>query len=187
LALASDGHCEERSDAAVQITASGLLRFARNDSALTNMNKDFSKPYRGGLVGKEHHFALTVYFEDTDTAQIVYYANYLKFLDRARTDMLEAVGIDHAAVHNAGDGAYAVAEVRIRYLRSAKVGDTLLVRSHLLEVRAAAVTIHQRVMRGDELMAEADVTAVFITPDGRPQRQPREWMEKFRALVVQEG
>src|SRR5687768_6767355 len=111
------------------------------------MSSPFEKPYRGGLVGNEHHFALTVYFEDTDTAQIVYYANYLKFLDRARTDMLEAVGIDHAAVHNAGEGAYAVAQVDIRYLRSAKVGDNLLIRSRLLGLRAAAVTIHQRVMR----------------------------------------
>ena len=151
------------------------------------MISDFSKPYRGGLVGKEHHFALTVYFEDTDTAQIVYYANYLKFMERARTDMLRAIGIDHAAVHHAGDGAYAVAEANIRYLRSARIGDDLLIVSTLHEVRAASVRIHQRVMRGEELLTEADVTAVFITPDGRPQRQPREWIDKFKPLLVQEG
>jgi len=146
----------------------------------------FDTPYRGGLVGKEHHFALTVYFEDTDTAQIVYYANYLKFLDRARTDMLQAVGIDHAAVHNSGGGAYAVAEVGIRYRQSAHVGDNLLVRTSLRAVRAASLQVHQRVMRGDELLAQADVTAAFLTPEGRPQRQPREWIEKFKALIVQE-
>jgi acyl-CoA thioester hydrolase len=147
----------------------------------------FDMPYRGGLVGNEHHFALTVYFEDTDTAQIVYYANYLKFLDRARTDMLEAVGIDHAAVHRAGLGAYAVAAVDIRYLRSAHVGDHLLVVTKLEQVRAASLLIHQRVMRGAETLAEAQVTAAFITPDGRPQRQPREWVGKFKALIGQEG
>ena len=48
-------------------------------------------PYRGGFVGAEHHFALTVYFEDTDTAGVVYYANYLKFMERARSDMIRAV------------------------------------------------------------------------------------------------
>ena len=53
----------------------------------------FDQPYRGGFVGTEHRFALTVYFEDTDTAGIVYYANYLKFMERARSDMLRAVGI----------------------------------------------------------------------------------------------
>jgi len=148
---------------------------------------DFSKPYRGGLVGKAHHFALTVYFEDTDTAQIVYYANYLKFMDRARTDMLQCVGIDHAAVHNGGEGAYAVAEVNIRYVRSAYVGDDLLVVTELREVRAASIRVHQRVMRGDEKLAEAEVTAAFLTPQGRPQRQPKDWVETFEGLVVREG
>ncbi|QIK78900.1 YbgC/FadM family acyl-CoA thioesterase [Sphingomonas piscis] len=148
---------------------------------------DLSKPYRGGLVGKTHQFALTVYFEDTDTAQIVYYANYLKFMDRARTDMLQCVGIDHAAVHIEGGGAYAVAEVNIRYLRSAHVGDDLLVLTELREVRAASIRVHQRVMRGAEKLAEAEVTAAFLTPQGRPQRQPRDWMDTFNSLVVQEG
>lgn len=147
----------------------------------------FDTPYRGGMVGNEHRFALTVYFEDTDTAQIVYYANYLKFLDRARTDMLEAVGISHAEVHRSGLGAYAVASVDIRYLRSAHVGDHLLVLTRVEQVRAASLVIHQRVMRGDELLADAHVTAAFITPDGRPQRQPREWIGKFRALIEREA
>ncbi|MFL6733963.1 MAG: YbgC/FadM family acyl-CoA thioesterase [Sphingomicrobium sp.] len=147
----------------------------------------FDTPYRGGLVGHEHRFALTVYFEDTDTAQIVYYANYLKFMDRARTDMLEAVGIHHASVHRQGSGAYAVAHVDIRYLSSAHVGDHLLVVSRLKQVRAASLIIHQRVMRGTELLAQADVTAAFLTPEGRPQRQPREWIEKFEALLGEEA
>ncbi|MEO6361578.1 MAG: YbgC/FadM family acyl-CoA thioesterase [Sphingomicrobium sp.] len=146
----------------------------------------FDTPYRGGLVGNEHHFALTVYFEDTDTAQIVYYANYLKFLDRARTDMLEAVGISHAAVHREGRGVYAVAAVDIRYLSSARAGDHLLVLTRLEQVRAASLLIHQRVMRGPETLAEARVTAAFITPQGRPQRQPREWIEKFKAMIGRE-
>ena len=54
-------------------------------------------PYRGGFVGTEHHFALSVYFEDTDAYGIVYYANYLKFMERARSDMIRAVGVDQAA------------------------------------------------------------------------------------------
>src|SRR3989337_1440492 len=53
----------------------------------------FDQPYRGGFVGAEHRFALTVYFEDTDTAGIVYYANYLKFMERARSDMIRAAGV----------------------------------------------------------------------------------------------
>ena len=147
----------------------------------------FDTPYRGGMVGNEHHFALTVYFEDTDTAQVVYYVNNQKFIERARSDKLLAVGIDHAAVHLSGGGVYVVAQVNIRYLSPARIGDDLLIVSRLLEVRAASIRIQQRVMRGAELLAEAVVTAAFIGSDGRPQRQPREWIETFRPLVAREG
>jgi acyl-CoA thioester hydrolase len=143
------------------------------------------RPYRGGFVGPEHHFALTVYFEDTDTAGIVYYANYLKFMERARSDMIRAAGVDQVGIHHSGGGAYAVAEVAIRYLRPARLGDDLVVVSTVDEVRAVSVLIHQRVMRGAELLTDARVTAAFLTPDGRPQRQPREWVERFKAIGQQ--
>lgn len=141
-------------------------------------------PYRGGFVGKEHHFALTVYFEDTDTAGVVYYANYLKFMERARSDMLRAVGVDQRQVLDAGEGAYYVAEVNIRYLRSARLSDDLIVVSTVQEVRAASVLIQQRVIRGDELLTDARVTAAFLDANGRPQRQPREWVDKFKAMLA---
>ena len=142
----------------------------------------FDKPYHGGFVGKEHRFALTVYFEDTDTAGIVYYANYLKFMERARSDMLRAAGIDQRAAKEDGTGVYAVAEVGIKYVRPAKLGDDLLVLSTVQLVRAASVVIHQRVMRGSELLADACVTAAFLGPDDRPRRQPRDWVERFQQL-----
>jgi acyl-CoA thioester hydrolase len=143
---------------------------------------NFDTPYRGGFVGREHHFALTVYFEDTDTAGIVYYANYLKFMERARSDMIRAVGVDQRAAKDAGEGVYAVAEVAIRYLRPARLGDDLLVLSTVEQVRAASVLIHQRVMRGSEQLTDARVTAAFLDPSDRPKRQPREWVEKFKAI-----
>ncbi len=143
---------------------------------------DLDTPYRGGFVGREHHFALTVYFEDTDTAGIVYYANYLKFMERARSDMLRAAGIDQRAAKEAGEGVYAVAEVNIRYLRPARLGDDLVVLSTVEQVRAASVVIHQRVMRGAEGLADARVTAAFLDPGDRPKRQPKAWVEKFKAI-----
>jgi acyl-CoA thioester hydrolase len=142
----------------------------------------FETPYRGGFIGPEHHFALSVYFEDTDTAQIVYYANYLKYMERARSDMLRAVGIDQRAAMEAGGGVYAVADVAIRYLRPARLGDDLLVVSTIDTVRAATVAIHQRVMRGTEILTESRVTAAFLSSDGRPRRQPAEWVAAFRAI-----
>src|SRR3954469_25092697 len=72
-------------------------------------------PYRGGFVGSEHRFALCVYFEDTDAYGIVYYANYLKFMERARSDFLRAVGVDQAAELSRSGSAYAVVEVDIKY------------------------------------------------------------------------
>jgi len=146
------------------------------------VNTDLDTPYRGGFVGPEHHFALTVYFEDTDTAGIVYYANYLKFMERARSDMIRAAGVDQVAAHHEGQGAYAVAEVNIRYLRPAKLGDDLVVVSTVDEVRGVSVLIHQRVMRGQEVLTDARVTAAFLDASGRPQRQPKEWVAKFKGI-----
>jgi len=140
-------------------------------------------PYRGGFVGAEHHFALTVYFEDTDTAGVVYYANYLKFMERARSDMIRAAGIDQREVLEAGNGAYYVAEASIRYLRPARLADDLVVVSTIEDIRAASVVIQQRVIRGDELLTEARVTAAFLDANGRPQRQPKEWIEKFKQIA----
>ena len=142
----------------------------------------FDHPYRGGFVGSAHRFALTVYFEDTDTAGIVYYANYLKFMERARSDMLRAVGVDQREAKESGEGVYAVAEVSIRYLRPAQLADDLVIVSTVEAVRAASVTIHQRVMRGPETLADAHVTAAFLDPQNRPKRQPRAWVEKFKSI-----
>jgi acyl-CoA thioester hydrolase len=133
-------------------------------------------------VGGSHRFALRVYFEDTDVAGIVYYANYLRFMERARSDMLRLIGVDQRAALESGAGVYAVAEVAIKYRSSAKLGDDLVIVTDLEEVRAASVLIHQRVMRGDEILTDATVTAAFLTPEGRPRRQPRAWVEAFERL-----
>jgi acyl-CoA thioester hydrolase len=141
-------------------------------------------PYRGGFVGREHRFALSVYFEDTDAYGIVYYANYLKFMERARSDFIRAVGVDQVAELRSTGSAYAVVEVDIRYRMPARLGDDLQVVSTVDQVRASSVHIQQRVMRGPELLTDARVTAAFLDGDGRPRRQPREWVEKFNQIVL---
>jgi acyl-CoA thioester hydrolase len=148
------------------------------------LSSNFDTPYRGGFVGSEHRFALTVYFEDTDTAGIVYYANYLKFMERARSDMIRAAGIDQRAELDSSGSAYAVADVSIKYRKPAYLGDDLVVVSTILAVRAVSVTIQQRVMRGAELLTDGQVTAAFLTSDQRPQRQPREWVERFERIAA---
>jgi len=135
----------------------------------------------GRFDGLEHHFALRVYFEDTDLAGVVYYANYLKFMERARSDMLRCAGIDQRGAIEGGIGVYVVAEANIKYRSSAKLDDDLLVLSEVKEVRAASCLIHQRVMRGHDILADAMITAAFIS-EGRPKRQPRAWVEAFERL-----
>ena len=140
------------------------------------------QPYEGAWVGSTHHFALRVYFEDTDVAGIVYYANYLKFIERARSDMLRSAGIDQRSVLEETGGVYVVAEARIKYRRPARLDDALVVLSQVIEVRAASCVIHQRVMRGSHLLADAMITAAFLSGEGRPKRQPLAWMETFERL-----
>lgn len=135
------------------------------------------------MRGKTHLFPLRVYFEDTDVAGIVYYANYLRFIERARSDMLRLIGVDQRGALEGGEGVYAVAELSVKYRAPAKLGDDLLVLTEIEAVRAASVLIHQRVMRGDQLLADARVKAAFLTPDGRPRRQPSAWVEAFERLL----
>ena len=147
-------------------------------------SKELDTPYRGGFQGTEHRFALSVYFEDTDAYGIVYYANYLKFMERARSDFIRAVGVDQAAELRSTGSAYAVVEVDIKYRKPARLSDDLQVISAVQQVRASSVDIHQRVMRGPELLTDARVTAAFLDGQGRPRRQPSDWVEKFKAITT---
>lgn len=143
-------------------------------------------PYHGHFDGKRHLFAVRVYFEDTDFSGVVYHARYLHFMERARSDMLACLGIDQRAVHAAGDGAYAVTEIALKYKKPAHFDDALVVTSTAVAVRAASCDIHQRVSRNGELLLDARVTAAFVGPDGRPKRQPKEWIAAFDAIIEHE-
>lgn len=140
-------------------------------------------PVSGRFDGIEHLFPVRVYFEDTDLSGVVYHANYLRFMERARSDMLRCAGIDQRAAHEAGEGVYVVRNIAIRYVAPARLDDALVVISRVLRVRAASVDIQQRVMRHGELLTQADVEAAFVTPQGRARRQPPEWVEAFVPLV----
>jgi acyl-CoA thioester hydrolase len=148
--------------------------------------RDPDAPQQGRFVGREHRFPLRVYFEDTDFSGVVYHASYLRFMERARSDMLRVAGIDQSAAHSNGEGVYAVAELTIKYHRPAHFDDALLVISTVEQVRAASCLIQLRVMLGDELKAEAKVLAAFLTSEGRPRRQPRPWIDAFERLLPEE-
>ena len=143
------------------------------------------QPQAGRFEGREHRYPVRVFFEDTDLSGVVYHANYLRFMERARSDMLRLAGIDQRAVHEAGDGAYAVADLSIRYRAPAKLDDALLVVSRVMQVRAASVVIHQTVRRGSLVLTEADVTEALVAPSGRPKRQPAAWTDIYQRLIWQ--
>ncbi len=153
------------------------------DEALSQSPMNAIAPYQGHFDGKDHLFAVRVYFEDTDFSGIVYHARYLHFMERARSDMLARAGIDQRGAHEAGEGAYAVTHMDIAFRRAAKFDDALLVTSKVTAIRGASVDIHQRVMRDEEVIIEAKVTAAFVRPDGRPGRQPKLWRDAFQAIL----
>lgn len=128
---------------------------------------------------------MRVYFEDTDLSGVVYHANYLRFMERARSDMLRLAGIDQRANFAGGEGAYAVVDLHIRYRAPARLDDALLVVSRVVRASPARVVIHQTVMRGAVVVARAEGTAALVGPDGRPRRQPRAWLDIYQRLIDQ--
>lgn len=151
----------------------------------------------GAFVGAAHHYRARVYFEDTDLSGIVYHANYLRYMERARSDMLRLAGIDQRAAMEGGEGAWAVTDLTIKYRSPAKLDDDLLVVSTVEAVRGASVIIAQRILRAhgtlsdqvahgtlsDETLTDGRVTAAFLSPEGRPRRQPAGWADRFTAIM----
>ena len=140
-------------------------------------------PATGRFIAAAHHFPLRVYFEDTDLSGLVYHANYLRYMERARSDMLRIAGIDQRGNHEGGLGVYAVTDLQIKYRRPAKLDDDLMVVSQVADVRAASCAIHQSVRCGAEILTDATISVAWLTPQGRPQRQPKAWTDIFTRLM----
>lgn len=116
-----------------------------------------------------HRFPVRVYYEDTDLAGIVYYANYLRFIERARSEMVRAAGIDQRAMKAAGL-VFAVRRVEADYLVPARFDDQIEVRSRLTVVKGASLVMLQEVWRDDTLLFKAAVTLVLLNSEGRAIR-----------------
>lgn len=131
-----------------------------------------------------HEFRLRVYYEDVDLAGIVYYANYLRFIERGRTEALLAAGVDQARIR-AGTGiVFAVRRVEIDYLRPARFQDELVVTTALADMGGSRVELDQEVRRNGDVLARARVTIVAIDAEGRPTRLPAELREAMEGLTT---
>ena len=128
-----------------------------------------------------HCFDLRVYYEDTDLAGIVYYANYLKFIERGRSEMIRAAGVDQVALRAAGM-VFAVRRVEADYLLPAVHDDLLQVRTRITAITGARITLQQAVWRSDQCLFDAGVSLVCLTGTGAATRIPADIRQKLTQL-----
>jgi acyl-CoA thioester hydrolase len=127
----------------------------------------------GELKGKTHVLPVRVYYEDTDAGGIVYHANYLRFAERGRTEMLRAVGIHQNALRAETGLAFAVYKGDVHYMKPAKLDDVLLVETELKELTGASMRVRQTIRRDDgEDLVQFNAQVVCLTADGRAARLP---------------
>ncbi len=136
----------------------------------------------GYFRGNTHILPVRVYYEDTDFSGIVYHANYLKFMERGRTDSLRLAGVDQSRLHADGKGIFfAVRRMTIEYFKPALMDDILHVETRTREVRGASLIIDQAITRGEEVIVTAEVRVAAIAGD-RPARIP----DHLRAILAGE-
>jgi acyl-CoA thioester hydrolase len=129
-----------------------------------------------------HTFPIRVYFEDTDFTGIVYHANYLRFIERARTEMLRELGFHQGAIHSGETGDelfFVVARMQIEFLRPARMDDLLTVETRPSKITAAVIELEQIVRREKDILFTARVLIAALA-DGKPRRLPREFREKLK-------
>ncbi len=121
-----------------------------------------------------HNHKVKIYYEDTDAAGVVYYANYLKYMERARTELLFERGVDVAEYHKKGY-LFAVADIDVHYKKPAVLGDIIDVTTEVKNVTHVTVTLIHRIFRDSQLLVEADIRLACINSYGKPQRLPEEF------------
>ena len=141
------------------------------------MNDPRPVPLDGEIRDGRHVLTVRVYYEDTDFTGIVYHANYLRYMERGRTNYLRLIGADHRALFEAAEKeapgfAFVVRSMAIDFLRPARMDDVLEVVTEPEQVKGASVKLRQRVMRGEELLVEAHVRVAFIS-SGRARPIPK--------------
>ncbi|MFM8678791.1 MAG: tol-pal system-associated acyl-CoA thioesterase [Alphaproteobacteria bacterium] len=132
-----------------------------------------------------HRIGLRVYWEDTDAAGIVYYANYLRFAERGRTELLRALGVGQRRMAEEQGIAFAVRRCACDYLRPARLDDSLVVETSVSRAAGATIEMRQDILRGEELLARLDVTVACLGAGGRPARLPPTVRHALAAFVAE--
>ena len=129
---------------------------------------------------KNFFHKIKVYYEDTDSGGVVYYANYLKFLERARTESLFSIGFSNSKIQEQFNSLIIVKSCNIEYKKSAYLEDVLTVRSFIKSITKTSFFMNQIISKENDIIVEAQVHLVFINKDGKPVKIPEEIYSKFK-------
>ena len=141
----------------------------------------------GHFEGKVHVLPISIYYEDTDLSGVVYHANYLRFMERGRTEFFRLAGISKmAGLEEDEPTAWAIRSAKIDYHRPARLDDVVTVRSILIGLSGARMRAIQRVMRGDELLVEGRIEACVTTLTGKPRRLPKNVAQTLAPFLTAE-
>ena len=131
-----------------------------------------TKSILGTFEGRTHFYPVHIFYEDTDFSGVVYHANYLKFLERARSSFLNLLDISHANLWEEHQMAFTIRKISIEYKSSAKVDDHLVIHTTYDHLKGARLLISQSCYREKTLTVKADIEAACITASGKPVRSP---------------
>ena len=130
--------------------------------------------------GMTHSMPMRVYYEDTDAAGIVYYANYLKFAERGRTEMMRELGFAHSEIAKEIGTLFTVRRCSIDYRGPARLDDALTVHTRVVEIGGATLLLDQQIRRDEQILVQIDMLVACVGRDGRPRRVPAE----LRAALI---
>ncbi|MFO1248613.1 MAG: YbgC/FadM family acyl-CoA thioesterase [Alphaproteobacteria bacterium] len=140
----------------------------------------------GSFEGKTHILPIAVYYEDTDLSGVVYHANYLRYMERGRTEFFRTAGISRANLDDDAPTAWALRRIAVEYHRPARLDDQIAVHSVLTAVSGARINVLQRIFCGDVLLVEGRIEACMITLTGKLCRLPKNVLETLAPYVTPE-
>ena len=143
------------------------------------------EPEIGRFDGRIHHYPVRVFYEDTDFSGVVYYANYLRFLERARSSFFRLAGISHSELLERDPPlAFVIRKINLDYKRPARIDDALVVHTAYDSFVGARLLVSQSIWRGEECLLTAESEAACIDLTGRPRRAPKEMIGKLAPFLL---
>ena len=135
---------------------------------------------------KNFHHKVKVYYEDTDAGGVVYYANYLKYLERARTEALSSIGLSNTKIKKEYGALIIVKSCKIEYKKSAYLENELNISSYIISLKKTSLIMKQLILLEKELITDAEIHLVFVNSGGKPEKIPYEIIKKFTPYVKSE-